>query len=155
MSVESVREYLKKWKLDGNVREFEESSATVELAAKAVGCEPARIAKSMSFLVDGKPVIILLAGDVKTDNTKFKAQFHTKAVMIRPDELPQLVGHAMGGVCPFALPQGVRVCLDASLKDHDTVYPAAGAGNACLRLTLAQLEQLSGGEWVDVCTKAL
>ena len=151
MSVESVREYLKKWKLDGNVREFEESSATVELAAKAVGCEPARIAKSMSFLVDGKPVIILLAGDVKTDNTKFKAQFHTKAVMIRPDELPQLVGHAMGGVCPFAVKEGTAVYLDASLKRFDVVYPAAGSANSCVRLTIPELEESSGyREWIDV-----
>lgn len=151
MSVERVREYLKKWKLDGNVREFDTSSATVELAAEAVGCEPGRIAKSMSFLVDGKAVVILLAGDVKTDNSKFKAKFHTKAVMLKPEQLPELVGYEMGGVCPFALKEGVTVYLDSSLKRFDVVYPAAGSSNSCVKLTLPELEAASGfTEWVDV-----
>jgi prolyl-tRNA editing enzyme YbaK/EbsC (Cys-tRNA(Pro) deacylase) len=151
MSVDAVKAYLKKWNLDGKVREFDVSSATVELAAKAVGCEPARIAKSMSFLVDGKPVIVLLAGDVKTDNTRFKAFFHAKAVMLKPEQLPELVGHAMGGVCPFALKDGVKVYLDESLKRFKTVFPAAGSSNSCIELTLPELEETSGSSgWVDV-----
>jgi len=151
MSVDTVREYLKKWDLDGKIHEFAESSATVELAARAVGCEPARIAKSMTFLVDGKPVMILLAGDVKTDNHKFKEQFHTKAVMIRPDELPDMIGHAMGGVCPFGVKPGVTVYLDSSLKRFDKVYPAAGNDRSAVELTIPELEESSGyKEWVDV-----
>ena len=151
MSVDRVREYLKKWNLEDRVIVTAESSATVELAAKAVGTEPARIAKSMSFLVDGKPVMILLAGDVKTDNSKYKHTFHVKASMIRPEQLPELVGHPMGGVCPFDLKEGVTVYLDESLKRFDVVYPAAGTPNSAVRLTIPELEQCSGfSGWVDV-----
>jgi len=151
MSIDTVKNYLKKWNLEDRVHEFEESSATVELAALAVGCEPARIAKSMTFLVDGQPVMILLAGDVKTDNHKFKEKFHTKAVMIRPEELPEKVGHAMGGVCPFDVKSSVTVYLDNSLKRFDKVYPAAGNDRSAVELTVPELEECSGfKEWVDV-----
>ena len=152
MSVDRVRNYLKKWNLEDRVIVTEESSATVELAAKAVGTEPARIAKSMSFLVDGKPVMILLAGDVKTDNSKYKHTFHVKASMIRPEQLPELIGHPMGGVCPFDLKEGVTVYLDESLKRFATVFPACGSSNSAIELTIAELEKYSGyTAWVDVC----
>ena len=151
MSVAAVREYLKQYGLEDRVIETEESSATVELAAKAVGTEPARIAKSMSFLVDGKPIIILLAGDVKTDNSKYKHTFHKKAAMIHPEQLSELVGHPMGGVCPFAVREGVTVYLDESLKRFDVVYPAAGSGSSAVRLTIPELELSSrSAGWVDV-----
>ncbi|MBQ7534543.1 MAG: YbaK/EbsC family protein [Stomatobaculum sp.] len=151
MSVAAVREYLKQYGLEDRVIETAESSATVELAAKAVGTEPARIAKSMSFLVDGKPIIILLAGDVKTDNSKYKQTFHKKASMIHPEQLPDLVGHPMGGVCPFAVKEGVTVYLDESLKRFDVVYPAAGTGSSAVRLTIPELELSSrSAGWVDV-----
>ncbi len=151
MSVAAVREYLKQFGLEDRIIETAESSATVELAAKAVGTEPARIAKSMSFMVDGHPVIILMAGDVKTDNSKYKHTFHTKAAMLHPEQLPDLVGHPMGGVCPFAVKEGVTVYLDESLKRFDIVYPAAGTGNSAVRLTIPELEKSSGSAgWVDV-----
>lgn len=151
MSVELVRTYLKNWDLEDRIREFDVSSATVELAAEAVGCEPARIAKTMSFLVDGKAVLIVLAGDVKIDNRKFKDQFHTKAAMVKPEQLEELVGHPMGGVCPFAVKETVEVYLDDSLKRFETVYPAAGSPSSAVKLNLEELEQASGSKgWIDV-----
>ncbi len=151
MSVELVRTYLKNWDLEDRIREFDVSSATVELAAEAVGCEPARIAKTMSFLVDGKAVLIVLAGDVKIDNRKFKDQFHTKAAMVKPEQLEELVGHPMGGVCPFAVKETVEVYLDDSLKRFETVYPAAGSPRSAVKLNLKELEQASGSKgWIDV-----
>ncbi|HIT63095.1 MAG TPA: YbaK/EbsC family protein [Candidatus Ventrimonas merdavium] len=151
MSVELVRTYLKNWDLEDRIREFDVSSATVELAAEAVGCEPARIAKTMSFLVDGKAVLIVLAGDVKIDNRKFKDQFHTKAAMVKPEQLEELVGHPMGGVCPFAVKETVEVYLDDSLKRFETVYPAAGSPSSAVKLNLKELEQASGSKgWIDV-----
>ncbi len=151
MSVELVRTYLKNWDLEDRIREFDVSSATVELAAEAVGCEPARIAKTMSFLVDGKAVLIVLAGDVKIDNRKFKDQFHTKAAMVKPEQLEELVGHPMGGVCPFAVKETVEVYLDDSLKRFETIYPAAGSPRSAVKLNLEELEQASGSKgWIDV-----
>ncbi len=151
MSVERVRTYLKNWNLEDRVHEFEVSSGTVELAAEAVGCEPARIAKTMSFLVDGQAVLILLAGDVRIDNRKFKDRFHTKAVMVKPEQLEEQVGHPMGGVCPFDVKEGVTVYLDESLQRFDVVYPAAGSSSSAVELTLEELEQASGSSgWVDV-----
>ena len=151
MSVELVRTYLKNWDLEDRIREFDVSSATVELAAEAGGCEPARIAKTMSFLVDGKAVLIVLAGDVKIDNRKFKDQFHTKAAMVKPEQLEELVGHPMGGVCPFAVKETVEVYLDDSLKRFETVYPAAGSPSSAVKLNLKELEQASGSKgWIDV-----
>lgn len=151
MSVEKVRAFFREQNAENKIKEFDVSSATVELAAKALGTQEARIAKSMSFLVDGKPVIIVTAGDMKIDNAKFKARFHTKAKMLTPDELVTLVGHAAGGVCPFALKDGCSVFLDVSLRRFDIVYPAAGSANSAVELTVPELERFSGGEWLDVC----
>lgn len=151
MSVERVKNYLKQWNLQDRVQEFEGSSATVELAAQAVGCEPARIAKTMSFLVDGEAVLIVLAGDVKIDNRKFKDQFHTKASMIRQEDVEQYTGHPVGGVCPFDVKEGAKVYLDESMKRFEMIYPAAGSGSSAIGLTIAELETASRCiGWVDV-----
>lgn len=151
MSVVQVKTYLEQWNLQDRVKEFEVSSATVELAAQAVGCGPARIAKTMSFMVNGKAVLIVLAGDVKIDNHKYKEQFHTKAVMIKMDQLEEFVGHPMGGVCPFDVKEGVDVYLDESLKRFDVVYPAAGSASSAVELTLPELLQASRSRgWIDV-----
>lgn len=151
MSVVQVKEYLKQWNLQDKVREFEVSSATVELAAQAVGCEPARIAKTMSFLVDGKAILIVLAGDVKIDNHKYKERFHTKAVMLKQDQLEEMVGHPIGGVCPFDVKDTVDVYLDESLKRFEVVYPAAGSASSAVEMTLPELETASRSKgWVDV-----
>lgn len=152
MSIEKVTAYLRERGAEDKIRIFDVSSATVELAAKALGTEEARIAKSMAFLVDGKPVIVVTAGDMKIDNAKFKAFFHAKAKMLTPDELVVYVGHAMGGVCPFALNDGCTVYLDESLKRFELVYPAAGSANSAVELTVPELETLSGAiSWIDVC----
>lgn len=152
MAFDVAKEYLEKLGLGDRVMEFEESSATVELAALAVGCEPARIAKTLSFLVDGKAILIVAAGDVKVDNHRYKEQFKIKAKMLSAEEVVELVGHAVGGVCPFGVKEGVRVFLDQSLKRFDVVYPACGSANSAVKLTIPELEQCSGFEaWVDVC----
>ena len=144
MSIVKVREYFK--------LEFEESSATVELAAQAVGCEPKRIAKTLSFLVEEKPILIVAAGDAKIDNSKYKAFFHTKAKMLSRDEVENLIGHNVGGVCPFGINEGVTVYLDESLKRFETVFPAAGSSNSAIQLTIPELEKYSASTgWVDVC----
>lgn len=153
MSIERVRAYFKTFGIEDRIREFEVSSATVELAAVAVGVEGARIAKSLSFKVEDKPVIIVVAGDAKIDNGKYKARFHTKAKMLTREEAHSLIGHDVGGVCPFALPEDVKVYLDVSLKRFETVFPAAGSDNSAVELTCGELEQYSSNfvEWVDVC----
>ena len=151
MSVERVREYLKQYGLEGRVKEFSVSSATVELAAQAVGVEAARIAKTLSFHLGEGCVLVVAAGDARIDNRKFKETFHTKAKMLTADEALALTGHAVGGVCPFALPGGVRVCLDASLRRFDTIYPAAGSASSAVELSCEELQKSTGGEWVDVC----
>ena len=152
MSIEKVREYFRTQGIEDRILEFDVSSATVELAAQAVGCEAARIAKTLSFMVDGAPVLIVAAGDAKVDNPKYKRQFATKAKMLTAAEAAELVGHAVGGVCPFAVKPGVKVYLDASLKRFETVYPAAGSGNSAIELTIPELERYSGyTAWVDVC----
>ena len=153
MSIEKVRAYFKGSGMEDRIREFEVSSATVELAAVAVGVEGARIAKSLSFKVEDKPVIIVVAGDAKIDNSKYKAQFHTKAKMLTHEEAHSLIGHDVGGVCPFALPEDVKVYLDVSLKRFGTVFPAAGSGNSAFELTCEELERYSSNfqQWVDVC----
>ena len=151
MSVETVRRYFEQYGMADRVLEFELSSETVELAAKAAGTEPCRIAKTMSFMVDGAPILILLAGDVKVDNRKFKDLFHVKARFIPVEDVERLTGHPQGGVCPFALPEGVRVFLDESLKRYDVVYPAAGAPNNAVQLTPDELAAVTGGQWVDLC----
>lgn len=152
MSVEKVRAYLKEYGMEDQILEFDQSSATVELAAQAVGCEPARIAKTMSFLQNGEPVLIIAAGDVKIDNRKYKDQFHTKAKMIPYDEVETWIGHAPGGVCPFAVKEEVKIYMDESLKRFESVYPAAGSSNSAIKLDLDKLEMLSHSNgWVDVC----
>lgn len=152
MSFEIAKAHLETFGLGDRVQEFEVSSATVELAAQAVGCEPARIAKTLSFKVGEEAVLIVAAGDAKVDNTRYKGQFHTKAKMLSPDEVTELVGHSIGGVCPFGVKEGVRVFLDESLKRFDKVYPACGNASSAVELTIPDLERCSGYEsWVDVC----
>ncbi len=153
MSIEKAREYLIKKGFDpARIIEFDTSSATVELAAEALGCDPEHIAKSITFSVNGEPVMILAAGDTKIDNPKYKAYFGTKAKMLTAAEVDELIGHSVGGVCPFGVNEGVKVYLDESLKRFETVYPACGSSNSCLKLTIAELEKLSGYcEWIDVC----
>ena len=153
MSIQKVRAYFEERGMADRIREFDVSSATVELAAVAVGVEGARIAKSLSFKVGDKPVIIVVAGDAKIDNGKYKAQFHTKAKMLTYEEAHDLIGHDVGGVCPFALPEDVKVYLDVSLKRFETVFPAAGSSSSAIELTCEELERHSSNfvEWVDVC----
>ena len=152
MSVEKVREYLKPYGVADRMREFEVSSATVELAAMAVGVEGARIAKTLSFKVGEEPILIVAAGDAKVDNSKYKHFFGTKAKMLSPDEVETLVGHAVGGVCPFGINDGVKVYLDESLKRFETVFPACGSSNSAIEMSMEDLEKYSGYEqWVDVC----
>ena len=152
MAIEAVRDFFAKFGMADRIRELEESSATVELAAQALGCEQGRIAKTLSFSVDGRPILIVAAGDAKIDNPKYKAEFGVKARMLTPDEVETLVGHAVGGVCPFAVKEGVTVYLDISLKRFRTVFPACGSGNSAIELTIPELEQYSGFiSWVDVC----
>ena len=135
--------------------EFDVSSATVELAAQALNCEPQRIAKTLSFLVDGHAVLIVAAGDARIDNHKYKEQFGKKAKMLSTAEVVELVGHAVGGVCPFAVKEGAEVYLDASLKRFETVFPACGSSNSAIELTIPELEKYSGFlQWVDVCKLA-
>ena len=152
MAIDKVREYLKQWNADGRIQEFDVSSATVELAAQALGCEGCRIAKTLSFQLGEGSLLIVAAGDARIDNTKYKARFGTKAKMLSPDEVEEKVGHAIGGVCPFAVKDGVQICLDVSLKRFDTVFPACGSANSAIEVTMEELERFSGSkEWVDVC----
>lgn len=152
MAIEPVRAYFAQHQMADRIQEFSESSATVALAALAVGCKPCQIAKTLSFNVDGQPILIVTAGDAKIDNPKFKNFFHTKAKMLSPDEVLDRIGHAVGGVCPFAIKDGVTVYLDLSLKRFDTVYPACGSSNSAIGLTISELEAHSHySEWVDVC----
>lgn len=152
MSITRVKSYFEVYGISDRILEFDVSSATVELAAQAVGCEPQRIAKTLSFDVNGTTVLIVAAGDAKIDNPKFKAQFETKAKMLSPEEAETRIGHAVGGVCPFAVNEGVQVYLDASLKRFETVYPACGSSNSAIELTIAELERYSAyTAWVDIC----
>ena len=153
MSIQKVRAYMEPLGIADRIREFDVSSATVELAAVAVGVEGTRIAKSLSFKVNEEPIIIVAAGDAKVDNAKYKAQFHTKAKMLTHEEAHTLIGHDVGGVCPFALPENVKVYLDVSLKRFETVFPAAGSDSSAIELTCEELERYSSNfqAWVDVC----
>ncbi|MBQ7312366.1 MAG: YbaK/EbsC family protein [Clostridia bacterium] len=152
MAIEKVKAYFASLGMEERVLEFEVSSATVELAAAAVGCEPGRIVKTLSFDVRGTAVLIVCAGNARIDNPKYKAQFSAKAKMLTPDEAAEKVGHAVGGVCPFAVNEGVEVYLEESLKAYETVYPACGSSNSAIELTIPELEQVSGfTAWVDVC----
>ncbi len=152
MSIELGRAYFRQYGMEERVLEFEVSSATVELAAQAVGCEPQRIAKTLSFMVGEQPILIVAAGDAKVDNPKYKAQFHAKAKMLTPEQAVALIGHAVGGVCPFGIKDGVEVYLDESLKRFETVFPACGSGNSAIELTIEELEKYSNSiAWIDVC----
>ena len=152
MSIERVKAYFGEYGMEERVREFPVSSATVELAAEALGCEPCRIAKTLSFMTEKGAILVVAAGDAKIDNKKYKGQFNTKAKMLSPQEAQELVGHAVGGVCPFGVKEGVSVYLDVSLKRFDTVFPACGSSNSAIELTIPELEKYSGcSAWVDVC----
>lgn len=152
MSLEAVQHFFAAQGLAERVRTFEVSSATVELAAAALGCAPERIAKTLSFLVNGSAVLIVAAGDAKIDNPKYKAQFSAKAAMLPREEVEQYIGHGVGGVCPFCVKEGVAVYLDVSLRRFATVFPAAGSANSAVELSLPELESLSGSlGWIDVC----
>lgn len=151
MSIERVRAYFGKLGIENKIREFDTSSATVALAAEALGCEECRIAKTLSFHVGEDVVLIVMAGDAKIDNQKYKAEFATKAKMLSFEEAEPLIGHAVGGVCPFAVNDGVRVYLDESLKRFETVFPAAGSASSAVELTIPELEKYSSYvAWVDV-----
>lgn len=152
MAIEKVKAYFNQYGMANRVQEFKVSSATVELAAQALNCEPCRIAKTLSFMVDGHATLIVMAGDAKIDNPKYKARFGTKAKMLTPDEAETLIGHKVGGVCPFAVNEGVEVCLDQSLRRFETVFPACGSSNSAIELSIEELEKYSGfTSWVDVC----
>lgn len=151
MAIAEVRKHFEKWDMAERIMEMEVSSATVELAAQAVGCEPERIAKTLSFKVEDRPVLVVTAGDAKIDNPKYKACFKTKAKMLTPQEAESMVGHAVGGVCPFGIHDGVTVYLDESLKRFETVFPACGSSNSAIELTLEEMERCSNyTAWVDV-----
>ena len=153
MSIEVCRTYLRQRGYEDRIREFDVSSATVELAAQAVGCEPARIAKPLSFVHEDGAVLIVRAGDAKIDNAKFKAQFHHKATMLTPEQVETFTGHQIGGVCPFGITHPNTVTyLDISLQRFDTIYPAAGNAASAVRLNCDELAQLSNSVgWIDVC----
>ena len=152
MSIEKVRAFFREKGIEDRVQEFSVSSATVELAAQALGVEGKRIAKTLSFLVGDQCVLIVAAGDAKVDNAKFKAQFHTKAKMLPHDQVPEYVGHAVGGVCPFAVKEGVAVYLDESLRRFETVFPACGSSNSAIELTIPELMAYADTDaWIDVC----
>ena len=152
MSIEKVRTYFRQYGMEDRIQEFEVSSATVALAAEALHCEPQRIAKTLSFIVDGNAILIVAAGDVKIDNAKYKKQFGTKAKMLSYEEIPEMVGHEVGGVCPFAVKEGVKVYLDESLRRFETVFPACGSSNSAIELTIPELEKYASEDgWVDVC----
>lgn len=152
MSLERAKNWLARYGLEGRIEEFEVSSATVELAAKALGCEPSHIAKTLSFAMGEGCVLVVAAGDARVDNARFKARFGTKAKMLPAEAVEPLVGHGVGGVCPFGVNEGVQVYLDESLRRFETVYPAAGTAASAVRLTLPELEKASDSlGWVDVC----
>lgn len=152
MSIERAKAHLEQYGAAERIQQFQVSSATVELAAQALNCEGCRIAKTLSFLVEEKPILIVATGDAKVDNPKYKARFGTKAKMLSPEEVEPLIGHAVGGVCPFGVNEGVTVYLDESLKRFQTVFPACGSSNSAIELTIAELEEYSGYvDWVDVC----
>lgn len=152
MSIEKVRSWFAQYGAADRILEFPVSSATVELAAQALQCEPCRIAKTLSFAVHDTPILIVTAGDAKVDNAKYKARFGVKAKMLSHEDAALRIGHAVGGVCPFAVNEDVQVYLDVSLRRFQTVFPAAGSSNSAIQLTIPELERFSGFlDWVDVC----
>lgn len=154
MSIDRVKHYFQSLGIEDRILEFDSSSATVALAAQALHCEEKRIAKTLSFHVDDKVILIVMAGDVKIDNAKYKAQFHKKAKMLAYDETEELIGHQVGGVCPFAVNDGVETYLDISLKRFETVFPACGSAHSAIELSPFELEKYSHSlGWIDVCKK--
>lgn len=152
MSLEKAKEHLKKYKLDQNIMEFTTSSATVQQAAIALNCTEGEIAKTLSFMVEEKPILIVVSGDAKIDNSKYKAEFHKKAKMIPHENVEKIIGHQVGGVCPFGINEGVEVYLDKSLQKYKTVYPASGSDSSAVKLTIQELEQASNYQkWIDAC----
>lgn len=152
MSIERAREHFRKYGMEDKILEFDTSSATVELAAQALHCEPARIAKTLSFRVNEQTILIVAAGDTKIDNHKYKEKFGTKAKMLAFEEVEPVIGHAVGGVCPFGINEEIMVYLDVSMKRFETVFPACGSSNSAIELTMEGLEEYSGYmEWIDVC----
>lgn len=152
MSLEKVKQYFKQYKMEGKIREFGTSSATVELAAQALNCKPERIAKTLSFKIDEAAILIVCAGDTRIDNRKYKEFFNTKAKMLTPDEVKTLIGYEIGGVCPFRANEGVKIYIDKSLQRFETVFPACGSSDSAIELTIDELEKYSGfTEWIDVC----
>ncbi|MBE5796342.1 MAG: YbaK/EbsC family protein [Clostridiales bacterium] len=152
MAIEKVKAYFRAQGMEERVMEFEVSSATVELAAQALSCEPGRIAKTLSFRVGDRAVLIVAAGDARIDNPRFKAYFGVKAKMLGHDEAESVIGHAVGGVCPFAVNEGVEIYLDVSMKRFGTVFPACGSSNSAIEMTMEELEKHSGCRaWIDVC----
>lgn len=152
MSLDKAKEHLKKFGLEENIQLLDLSSATVELAAKALGTEEERIAKTLSFRLADRAILIVCAGDAKIDNKKYRAEFSTKAKMIPVEEVEEVIGHAVGGVCPFGINEGVDVYLDESLKRFETVFPACGTSNSAIELSIEELERVSGTKkWLDVC----
>lgn len=152
MSIEKVKSYFAEYGMENRILEFPVSSATVELAAQALNCEPKRIAKTLSFRVGEQAILVVAAGDARVDNAKYKNRFGVKAKMLSHEEAAEMIGHAVGGVCPFAVKEGVAVYLDESLKRFPTVFPAAGSSNSAIELTIAELETYSRfTAWVDVC----
>ena len=152
MSIEKVKAYFAEYGMENRILEFPVSSATVELAAQALNCEPKRIAKTLSFRVGEQAILVVAAGDTRVDNAKYKNRFGVKAKMLSHEEAAEMIGHAVGGVCPFAVKEGVAVYLDESLKRFPTVFPAAGSSNSAIELTIAELENYSRfTDWVDVC----
>lgn len=152
MSIEKVKQYFSTLGIENRIQEFSVSSATVELAAQALNCEPCRIAKTISFMLDDSAVLVVAAGNAKVDNAKYKAYFGKKAKMLTPDEALDLIGHAVGGICPFAVNKNVKIYLDVSLKRFETVFPACGSSNSAIELTIEELEKYSNYiAWIDVC----
>ncbi len=152
MAIETVKAFFAQYGMESRIQEFTVSSATVELAAQALQCAPSHITKTLSFMGPEGPLLIAAAGDARVDNAKYKAQFGVKAKMLTPEQAVALVGHAVGGICPFAVKEGVKVYLDLSLKRFETVYPACGSSNSAIGLTIPELERYSGyTAWIDVC----
>ena len=152
MAIEKVKEYFKQWNMEDRILEFGVSSATVELAAQALNCETKRIAKTLSFMLGDRCILIVAAGDAKIDNTKYKLQFSTKAKMLNPEEAISLIGHAVGGICPFGVNDGIVTYLDVSLKRFTTVFPACGSSNSAIELRINELEKYANADsWIDVC----
>lgn len=152
MAIDKVKDFFSKYNMESRILEFDVSSATVSLAAQALGCQEARIAKTLSFLVQDKAILIVAAGDAKINNGKYKNQFETKAKMLSPEQVKELIGHEIGGVCPFAINHDVVVYLDISLKRFETVFPACGSSNSAIELSIEELEKYSNfSSWIDVC----